>query len=541
MGSYDVSDPSDIQELDRLQSDNGSGAIPHNTYWLNDYVVTSYYTYGVAIYDVTFPDNMVEVGHYDTSPFSGDGFNGAWGVYPFFGSDRLIISDIEGGLFVLDPTYVHACWLQGQVTDQLTTGPVSGATVTIVGPSVSDLTALDGGYATGYATAGTYSVLVSAPGYFSTTVDNVVLVNGQVTLLDVVLAPMVPFTVQGVVVTEGTSDPVPGAQVLMESPTYSLSAVADANGVFAFPTVFQDNYAITAGQWGWHTTCLPAQTLTPGMGAMTIELAAGFYDDFALDLDWTTVNNAGTGAWERGVPVATTFESSISNPGNDVAGDCGEQAYVTGNGGGGAGDDDVDDGSVTLTSPVFNASGMVDPHVTYRRWFFNDGGSGTPNDRMDISLTNGTTTVVVETITAATAGMGSWQPANIVVADHLPATTTMRLIVTARDDAPGHLVEGGLDLFQLIDEGIYTVPAMEGADVLQVMPNPSDGHFAIVLPETMRGSFELFDAVGKRVRDGQPVLPGRTTVSMDVPDGVYTMRLAMSDGRVLVRRLVVNR
>ncbi|MEO8590928.1 MAG: choice-of-anchor B family protein [Flavobacteriales bacterium] len=541
VGSYDVTDPTDIQEVDRLRSDNGSGAIPHNTYWLNDFVVTSYYTYGVSIYDATYPDNMVEVGNYDTSPFSGDGFNGAWGVYPFFDSQNLIISDIEGGLYVLAPTYVHACWLQGNVSNSQTTGPVGGATVTILGPSVVDVTGLDGTYATGYATSGSYVVQVSAPGYLSATVNDVVLVNGEVTLLDVELEPLVPFSMQGFVVEEGTLDPIPGAQVVIQSPTYSFNTVADGSGAYTFPAIFQDDYSITAGKWGWHTVCLPAQTLTPVSGSVTIELPAGYADDFALNLGWTATSNAGTGAWERGVPVATFFENSTSNPGSDVIGDCGEQAYITGNGGGGAGDDDVDDGSVTLTSPVFDATGMIDAHVTYQRWFFNAGGAGTPNDRMEISLTNGTSTVLVETITLATAGMGSWQPANIVVADHLPVTSTMRLLVVARDDSPGHLVEGALDLFQLTDEGVNAVAGIVREDALIIAPNPNDGHFEIILPGNGQGSFQLFDAVGKRVLDAQPLRPERSAVQVDVPTGIYSIRVTMADERVLVRRLVVNR
>ena len=98
-------------------------------------MVQSYYTYGVTIYDVSRPDNMVEVGHYDTSPFTGDGFFGAWGVYPFFDSGRLIISDIEEGLFVLDPTYVRACWLEGNVRDaQTASAGRSGERLTWSGP-----------------------------------------------------------------------------------------------------------------------------------------------------------------------------------------------------------------------------------------------------------------------------------------------------------------------------------------------------------------------------------------------------------------------
>lgn len=542
VGAYDVSDPTDINEVDRLRSDNGSGAIPHNTYWLNDYVVTSYYTYGVSIYDATHPDNLVEVGNYDTSPLAGDGFNGAWGVYPFFNSQNLIISDIQGGLYVLAPTYVHACWLEGEVTSSLGGTPVNGATVTIIGPSISEITGLDGLYATGYNEAGTYSVTVSAPGFNPVTVNNVVLVNGEVTVLDVVLDPAVAFSLQGTVVTVGSLDPVANAQVLITSPTYTHSATSDGSGAFTFPAIFQDEYVITAGRWGWHTVCLPAQSITPGTGSVTIELPVGYHDDFALDLGWSTVDNAESGAWEREEPNGTTLGDDPSNPGSDVTGDCGEEAYVTGNGGGGAGDDDVDNGNVVLTSPVFDATGMIDPHVTYQRWFFNGGGQGgAPNDRLEIALDNGPTTVVVETITTASGPMSTWVAANIVIEDHLTPTSTMQLIVTARDDTPGHVVEGGLDLFQLIDAGTNGIDDLSGADEIILAPNPNNGRFEIRLPDGIAGSFDLYDGLGKRVVTGQQLLAGATGVELDLPGGVYTLRAITTNDRVLVQRLVIRR
>ena len=69
--------------------------------------------------------------------------------------------------------------------------------------------------------------------------------------------------------------------------------------------------------------------------------------------------------------------SKESNPEDDSQ-DCGVQAYITGNGGGQVGNDDVDDGTTVLTSPIFDLTAYGDPHVTFERWFFNDGGSSNP-------------------------------------------------------------------------------------------------------------------------------------------------------------------
>ena len=45
---------------------------------------------------------MTETAFFDTYPnHDNSGFNGAWNIYPFFESGNIIISDIEGGLFVV--------------------------------------------------------------------------------------------------------------------------------------------------------------------------------------------------------------------------------------------------------------------------------------------------------------------------------------------------------------------------------------------------------------------------------------------------------
>ncbi len=103
---YDISDPSDIKETDRIRTTLADNVIPHNTHFINDYLVTSYYRDGVIIHDVSNKGNMVEVARYDTSPsFSGNGFNGCWGVYPFLPSGNIIASDIENGLHVLKANF----------------------------------------------------------------------------------------------------------------------------------------------------------------------------------------------------------------------------------------------------------------------------------------------------------------------------------------------------------------------------------------------------------------------------------------------------
>ncbi|MBK7239250.1 MAG: carboxypeptidase regulatory-like domain-containing protein [Flavobacteriales bacterium] len=504
-------------------------------------MVTSYYTYGVVIYDVTHPNNMIEVGHYDTSPnFQGDGFNGDWGVYPYFPSGNLICSDIERGLVILGPDYQRGCYLEGMITNANTSAPVGQATVIIEGLSVSDITEFDGNYATGYYLAGTYQVTVSAPGYVSQTLDNVVLVNGQITDLDVALVPLVSFALQGSVVDELTNDPVPNAQVLVYNDAYAFTATSDASGMFELSAVYSDDYDVLAGAWGWHTVCPSTQSINTGTGVLTIQLPSGYYDDFALDLGWDVETNGATaGIWERGFPIGTDLQGNTSNPDVDVSGDCSGQAYVTGNGGGGACDDDVDDGSTSLVSPEFDASNMIEPHVRYSRWFFNAGGSGTPNDQMQISLDNGLESVEVELITAQTAGMGSWQSVDIRISDFLVPTANMQLRVLAADDAQGHLVEGGLDVFEVVDTGIDRISDVPELEVY-VRPNPSNGQFD-VRSTAINATARLLDATGREMIVPIRSLNGMWTINADhLRAGTYLLVIEETDGGRSVQRVVLQ-
>eukprot|EP01130_Rhizamoeba_saxonica_P003842 TRINITY_DN1593_c0_g2_i1.p1 TRINITY_DN1593_c0_g2~~TRINITY_DN1593_c0_g2_i1.p1 ORF type:complete len:616 (+),score=130.84 TRINITY_DN1593_c0_g2_i1:34-1848(+) len=77
------------------------GALPHNVFSKGDELWASYYSEGVAVWDISDPYLPILKGHYDTNNFT-HGFHGVWGVYPYASSGYIYGSDIEGGLFVLE-------------------------------------------------------------------------------------------------------------------------------------------------------------------------------------------------------------------------------------------------------------------------------------------------------------------------------------------------------------------------------------------------------------------------------------------------------
>jgi choice-of-anchor B domain-containing protein len=93
---WDISNLSEPVKVDEYADPD---ATVHNLYIIDDYAYVSYYTAGFRIFDVSDPENIKVAAHYDTSPATGQGFNGAFGVYPFLPSGNILISD-QTGLYI---------------------------------------------------------------------------------------------------------------------------------------------------------------------------------------------------------------------------------------------------------------------------------------------------------------------------------------------------------------------------------------------------------------------------------------------------------
>ena len=192
-----------------------------------------------------------------------------------------------------------------------------------------------------------------------------------------------------------------------------------------------------------------------------------------MDYNWTINGTASLGAWTRVTPAITMQGNFISNPGVDASGDCGGKAFVTGNNNAAVGADDIDDGYTMLTSPVFDLSGIVNPHIKYARWFYNGGGAGAVNDSLIVRITNGIQTVDLEVVTASTAGSSSWVEKDILLTNAIiPFTNNMKIIVYAVDAIPGHLVEAGFDHFRVEPDSVNALLSVQENTVSNFYPNP---------------------------------------------------------------------
>lgn len=538
LGAYDVSDIGNISELGRVQSSPGMNVIPHNVHFKNNYIITSYYRDGVTVHDVCDPTNIVEVGNYDTSPaYSGNGFNGCWGVYPWLPSGNIIASDIENGLFVLGVNYIRAQKLEGIVTDSITSNPINGVQVNIVSTSATANTNVIGEYKIGIAQTGTYDIAFSKVGYVSKTITGVSLnaVTCDPSILNVELIPLVPFNFQIQVIDATTLAPVPNAKVRIENSSYTNTVTTNASGIYTFSNFNEAIYTITAGKWGYITNCDDNITVNMANATYTIAISTGYYDDFSFNFNWTTSGTATAGTWEIGEPVGTLLGSDESNPDFDVTTDCNFEAFVTGNAGGGVGDDDVDGGETILTSPVFNASTYSNPYVNYYRWFYNAGGSGAANDQMTVKLSNGTTTVTIETVTASTIGNSSWVGKSHQISSFLTPTNNMRIIVTANDIPGGHISEGAFDKFE-VTEGLVSIDEPKQNNVANIYPNPFNEEINIQLFNHLNTSviqIQIVDVAGRLVDKFNFTNENNIQLKNSYKKGVYFINIY--DSGVLIK------
>ncbi|TVR80288.1 MAG: choice-of-anchor B family protein [Chitinophagaceae bacterium] len=165
IAAYDISNLNSPQLLDRIRILPGSGLIPHNVHYLNGFLVASYYRTGVVVIDARYPDNLIEVGRYNTSIYSpSNGFNGCWGIDPYLPSGNVIASDIENGLFILKPDYERAAYLEGLIINSNDGFPLISADIKILGTSQTERTNLNGEYKTGAPETGEYTLEISRSG-----------------------------------------------------------------------------------------------------------------------------------------------------------------------------------------------------------------------------------------------------------------------------------------------------------------------------------------------------------------------------------------
>ncbi len=353
----------------------------HNPYILGDRIYVSNYSAGALVLQIDRTNHTMErVASFDTSTQPGSGFAGAWGIYPGLGVDRVLISDIQEGITVVDMSALEIVWA---ATRPQTVVPNMPTTLTVevneLGNQVTNnvflMTSID-------AAPFVQTAMVSSGG--STW-------NGD--LPSISCDSRVDYYISA----EGAGD--------------TFTSPADA------PTSFHTTYA--------------ADNLTQI-----------FFDNFQSNMGWS-VTNAGNpvAPFARGNPVEDGAQPESGDP--DTGG---AFCYITGlNGGGQAGDLDLDGGTTRLISPTLDFS-SGDGLISYKRWFFCNDGSAAERDEMIVAVSSngGSSYTTVETIELKAGG---WIENSFRVSDYVTPTANVVVRFTASDDPNDSVTEAGVDSF----------------------------------------------------------------------------------------------
>jgi len=526
IASFDVSNPANIIQLDKIQSSPGQGIVPHNVHVLGDYLVTAYYADGVVIHDATYPNNMVEVANFDTSPLNAQTTVGCWGAYPFLGSGNILAADREEGLFVLSADMHQGAYLEGLVTEFGSGTQLSNVKVTIEGQNIDDFSNVLGDYATGTEATGTYDVTYFKVLYYPQTVS-VNLTEGLIANQDIELNQIPQYSVTITVLDALTLDPIENADVIMNHTYISHPGVTDINGEVVLDIFYESNYEIIAGKWGHISSCFEDTLINSSVSNVTLYLDEGIYDDFTFDNGWTIGGDATNGMWEREVPVGVDNDGTIENPFEDAAWDCGNIAFLTGNGTQSANTQEVEGGETVIISPVFDLTGYTDPHINFSTFFYNMFGPFYPDDTLLVTLFNGTTSVPVAKIYKDNTPMSLWMTHSIPVGGLITPTANMQLIVSISDySVTGNICEAAFDHFMVTDFSMASLDDIESK--IEVYPNPTDG--IVYIRGVEEGTVQLLDVSGRLLKE----IPVSETIDIsEVENGLYMLVIMDIKGNIV--------
>jgi len=225
----------------------------------------------------------------------------------------------------------------------------------------------------------------------------------------------------------------------------------------------------------------------------------------------------------------------------------GVDCYVTGNDGGNAGADDIDNGETFLRSPVMDLSDYNQPTLSYYTWFFNNGGgqqSGDPNDTLKVIVTNGTgDEVILETITDSE---GAWRPkSEFILSDFIDITSSMRVQFTAGDYGGGHLVEAAVDVF-LVVEGMSTNTneLITTHLNLKAFPNPFNENLTIdfdTYQNFSEAELKVYNLLGQNIETVSiPENTNSITLNQQWESGIYFITIEMENQVSETLRVIKN-
>jgi choice-of-anchor B domain-containing protein len=533
--AYDITHMEDIIRLDEFAPLDvaGKGTIPHNVHYKDGYLVVSWYTSGCVVIDAHRPSNLVQVGSYDTFLGPDGGFNGAWGAYPWLPSGLVLVSDIQSGLFVLQPEYKRAAYLEGMVTDTITGLPIQGVEVQIRSERLNQARSnFSGEYKTGLAEDGWREVVFSHPNYLEKSVW-VQLEPGEVTFLNVGLIPMGDALPIELLFVDTLGQFIPDVKVWFSHPFYHFEGVSDSSGRVS-TTIFEGAYDLYVGKWSYENKWLQGVSFPSGVDT-AIVLKAAYEDDFEVDLGWQVKLGVAKGDFERGIPMATFYKGMMANPGSSSPQSSGPYCYVTGaKAGDSPFDFNVEGGKTEFKSPGMDLSNYREAAISFDYWFFNEGEEA-PAENVEFKVVAFDGEKYYE-ILKTKSSASEWKTFGPVPLRNFfdYADKPIEIIFVASDFLPFALVEAGVDNFKITDLPLGSnqnnrpvkAPAL-------IYPNPGRGRAVLEWGDTQEGGrIQVLSSQGIWVHSVL-VNPGDTRISLDLTHlspGIYHLLYQTQQG-----------
>ncbi len=369
---------------------NGT-SVDHNLYTEGNLIYEANYRSGLRVFDRSASSlSPTLVAFFDTYPADdATGYNGLWNNYPYFPSGVVIGSDLERGLFV---------WWVG--TPQISISYPDGLPI-VVDPAGDTVRVRIQPDVAGQLVPGSARLWTSTGGAW--TASSLVPLAGNdfaAVFPAVPCGTTVSYYVEaqsqnGIVWTSPENAPVDYESV---SAGYSALAFADYD--------FESS--------GGFATAVPGDTATAGV-------------------------------WSRVDPIGTAAQAE-----DDHSPGSGTVCWVTQNGltGGAADASDVDGGTTTLRSPIYDMSGPYTWTVSYWGWYSNDQGAAPNTDvfKVDVSNDGGAAWVNVETVgPTGPDTAGGWRRHQFILNQFVTPTSLTRIRFQASDLGSDSTVEAAID------------------------------------------------------------------------------------------------
>ncbi len=527
--------------------------IVHNIHIKGDYGYLAHYTEGLRILDLKYPEIPVEIGHYDSFVGSSNSYSGAWGTFPYYASNKVIISDISGGLFVVkfpgQDGSIKTARAVITIRDSVTNLPVSDAKVVISGRTDTMLTNNLGQIRLGRLTD-TVTVTISkstyASGYAAVT-KLVSLKYDSVVNVSIALRPLGAGSMKCIALSKSTSQPIKDIRIKI-SPT-PVFGITDAAGNFSVPSLLSGKtYTVTAAKWGFATETSYVQINNGQESVVNLQFAPSGLDDFEIDKGWTVgspQDSGKTGIWSRSVAAPAVLIGDTLQPKADHSA-AGTMSFVTG---ASPSASDFVEFRTTLTSPVFDPSAFASPTIIFWNYFNTRSAANDDTLYVDLSNDQGSTW---KNALSLSSKLPFWKQYRIDLKSVLSVTNGMKIRFVAKDGGVSTIFDASIDD---VEFGDNLVLHTETADVLQPnefvlhqnYPNPFNPSTTIryQIPAEGMVTLTVYDLLGKELVKlvNERMSPGLHSVDFNAgsySSGVYFYELR-SGSFIETKKLVLMR